>query len=65
MDKKELATLPKYRVHQEMRLYTFKADIIGCFWTTAGWKYEVSIRRGKKKGDWIILENSVNLKEME
>jgi hypothetical protein len=56
----ELAPLPKFRINQVVRLYGFKADIVGCWWDERkDWRYRVSVRRGPKRGEWLVKESSV------
>lgn len=55
----ELAPLPKLRVHQIVRHFGCKADITGCWWDGETWRYEVYIRRGKKRGYWVTTEETL------
>ncbi len=56
---KELAPLPSFRVHQEVRYMGFKADVVHCWWDEKGWRYEVHVRRGKSRGYWTVTEETL------
>ena len=52
----DLAPLPNIRVNQVVRYHGCKASVVGCWWDSEEWRYEVYISRGKKRGLWSTTE---------